>query len=581
MSHSTTEKLDFKKLSVYQPRQFVPPFADIKDLEVIKSLYNTLLDREVVSSEALTRWILDHSELDAVLEQYSSILYVLMTCQTDDAVHAQNYTNFIETIVPALKPLDDRLNQKYLELFDRFQPDEERYGIYTRAIRVNRELFVAKNVPLQTKIDLLSQEYQVLCGAMTVAFDGRERTMPEMGKYLLEPDRELRERAWRASSERRLTDHQKLDDLLDQMTALRHEIAVNAGFSNFRDYKFKALHRFDYTPESCTQYHDSVEKLVVPLWSRIQKKRRETMRLTELRPWDTAVDPFSRPPLKPFDKVEDLIVGCQDIFNRVDLSLGAQFSEMVQLGLLDLGSRKGKAPGGYQTTLSEARKPFIFMNAVGVDGDVRTLLHESGHAFHSLACSHDPLLSYRHGPMEFNEVASMGMELLGDQYLNVFYTPEEEQRSRVKHLEDIVFTLAWVATVDAFQHWIYENPTHTQEERRQKWISIYSRFSGGVVDWSGEEEVLAFLWHRQLHIFEVPFYYIEYGIAQLGALQLWLNSQKNREKALAQYREALSFGGSRPLPELFEIAGLKFNFSESTIAPLIRAVEYELNQLGA
>jgi oligoendopeptidase F len=283
--------------------------------------------------------------------------------------------------------------------------------------------------------------------------------------------------------------------------------------------------------------------------------------------------------LKPFEEVNGLIAGCQKIFHRIDGELGKQFSQIARTNLLDLSSRKGKAPGGYQSTLNEARQPFIFMNAVGLDSDVRTLLHEGGHAFHALACAHDPLLDYRHGPMEFNEVASMGMELLADRHLNVFYNLNDANRSRITHLEDILFTLVWVAAIDAFQHWIYENPQHSAGERRNKWVEIHTRFGGAALDWRGLEEEHAYLWHRQLHVFEVPFYYIEYGIAQLGALQLWLHNKKNPKKTLKQYRTALSLGGSKPLPELFKAAGLEFKFSDKIIAPLAKEIEKELKRL--
>ena len=576
MVETSENHLNFNELPMHQKRQFVPETADLTSLKEIKALFEQLIAENIESSEELERWVLNRSELEAALDQQGSILYILMTCQTDDAARVQSYKDFIEKIVPATKMFEDRLNKKYLKESELFGLKEGRYGIYTRAICNDIELFVEKNVELQTKIDLLSQEYQGICGALMVEFEGCQRTMQEMEKFLLEPDRDLRERAWRASSQRRLSESSKLDKLFDQMLVLRDEIGQNAGFENFRDYKFKSLYRFDYDPKDCRQYHASIERLVVPLWTQILKKRKEQMNLKQLRPWDTAVDPLGRAPLKPFTDVKDLVTGCGEIFHRVDQDLGARFSEMADRGLLDLVSRKGKAPGGYQSTLNEARKPFIFMNAVGIDGDVRTLLHEGGHAFHSLACAHDPLLDYRHGPMEFNEVASMGMELLSDQYLSVFYEKEDEGRSRVKHLEDIVFTLLWVAVIDAFQHWIYENPKHSADDRREVWLNLHRRFSGGVVDWTGLDEEHGFLWHRQLHIFEVPFYYIEYGIAQLGALRLWLNGKNDSGKTLRQYREGLSLGGSRPLPELFETAGLRFDFSEEMIAPLLEEVQKEL-----
>ena len=578
MTLPNQKQLNFEKIAAYQKRQFVPEDALLTSLKDVKALYQALLGRAINSKEELERWILDRSEFEAALDQAGSILYIRMTCQTDDKDRAKAYTDFIETIAPATKPLDDQLNKRFLKEIERFPIDQERYEIYIREIRADIDLFIEKNVDLQTKEQLLSQEYQTVCGAMTVEFEGEEKTLPQMGKYLLETDRALREQAWRATAKRRLQDKDKLDDIFDQMLVLRSQIAHNAKCCNYTEYKFRSLHRFDYTPEDCKKYHETVKRLVVPLWASITENRKKQMKLDSLRPWDSAVDPLGRAPLKPFVDVEKLISGCEEIFKKVDAELGQQFREMAQMKLLDLASRKGKAPGGYQSALDEARKPFIFMNAVGVDGDVRTLLHEAGHAFHGLACAHDPLVDYRHAPMEFNEVASMGMELLADQYLSVFYNYEDAQRSRTTHFEDSVFTLVWVAIIDAFQHWIYENPKHGRGARQKAWLDIRRQFGGDLIDWQGLEDEQASLWQRQLHIFEVPFYYIEYGIAQLGALQLWLNAKKDSAKALREYRQGLSFGGSRPLPELFKEAGIRFDFSENTIAPLMDAVKDELKR---
>jgi len=448
-------------------------------------------------------------------------------------------------------------------------------------------LFVAKNVPLQTEVDLLSQEYQTLCGAMTVVFEGQERTLPEMGKYLLEPDRILRERAWRAAAERRCKDQDKFEDIFDRLFQKRVAMAHHAGFKDFTAYQFKNYHRFDYTPADCKRYHETIERCVVPLNEEIFKRRRKEMKLTlsevealkTLRPWDVAVDPLGRSPLKPFEKPKQLVDGIKKIFKRVDPQLGDQFNRMDKEGLLDLDSRKGKAPGGYQNTLSEARQSFIFMNAVGVDDDVRTLLHEGGHAFHALACAKDPLVDYRHGPMEFCEVASMAMELLGGRYMEEFYNDADTKRSNREHWEGIIHILAWAANIDAFQHWLYEHPDHTPSERRQAWMGFYEQFGGKFIDWTDLTEVKAYLWHRQLHIFEMPFYYIEYGIAQLGALQVWMNARRDPKKALADYRKGLGLGGSRPLPELYKAAGIRFDFSESIIKPLADAVYQEWKKL--
>jgi len=576
----TTNTLNFEKLTPFQERTFVPNDANFSDISEVKVLFKSLIEKELDTKEVFEQWLLDRSELESILDQFGSILYIRMTCQTDDQERADDYKNFIETIVPVIKPLSDELNKKFVKTNEKFPLDQERYEIYSRSIATDIELFFQENVPIETEVDLLSQEYQKVCGAMTVEFEGRERTMPEMSKFVLEPDRSLRERAWKAIAQRRLKDKDQLEDIFDKMLKKRHKIAQNAGFKNYCDYKFKSMHRFDYTSDDCKKYHETVEELVLPVWNLICEKRKTAMGLDMLRPWDSAVDPLGRPPLKPFEQVDDLISGCLDIYNKVNIELGEQFKGMAQGGFLDLASRKGKAPGGYQSTLNESRRPFIFMNAVGTDDDIRTLLHEGGHAFHAIACSKDPLVDYRHGPMEFCEVASMSMELLGGEYIDVFYSDQgEAQRSRISHFQDIVFVLIWVAIIDSFQHWIYENPEHSRDERKEKWLSIRKRFGSQLVDWSGFEEEHNYLWHRQLHIFEVPFYYIEYGIAQLGALQVWLNAQKNLQEAITNYRKGLALGGSKGLPILFQTAGIKFDFSSETIGPLMDAVLDELKKL--
>lgn len=568
---------DFEHLKAYSPRRFVPEDFSVQDVGQVREMYQRLLAQEIQSSDDLSHFGNVRSELAAAVDQQSSVLYIRMSCQTDDEARAQAYQHFIEMVAPVIKPLEQALNEKYLKaLEDGFALDPLRYEVYTRAIQADVAVFEPENIPLQTELDMLSQEYQTLTGGMTVMFQGQEKTLPQMGVYLEEADRALREDAWCAMAQARLAPKEAFNTILDKMIALRHQVAMNNGCVDFIEYKFRSLHRFDYTPADCQQYHESVEKWVVPLWQKIQERRRVQMKLDVLCPWDVAVDPLGRAPLKPFVEVQDLVRGCHQIFDQVASTLGAQFRMMAEGGFLDLASRKGKAPGGYQSTLNETRKPFIFMNAVGLDSDVRTLLHEGGHAFHALACQEEPLLDYRHTPIEFCEVASMSMELLGGEHLDVFYDEEARQRSVIMHLEDIVHVLAWVAQVDAFQHWMYAHPTHTAGERNQTWIDLHRRFSGETVSWQGHEEVLAHSWHRQLHIYEVPLYYIEYGIAQLGALQLWLNSRQDYERVVTQYQQALALGGSRPLPELFEAAGIRFDFSAQTIEPLVAMLASKL-----
>src|SRR3989338_7089617 len=498
----TTTSLDFTHIAPYQPRCFVAEQTDLTILAQMRPLFQALWERKIDSANALQNWLRERSELESALSQTGTILYIRMTCQTDDPARARAYQHFIETIRPVVKIFEDQLNKKYLAQQARWKSEQTRYDVYTRALQTDIELFTEANVALETEVDLRTQEYQTITGAMTVVFEGKERTLPEMGKFLHEPGRDLRERAWKSAARRRLDDKGRLEQLFDRLISRRVKIAENAGFSNFCDYKFRALHRFDYTPQDCKQYHASIEKLIVPLWQKVLERRREQMKLKKLRPWDIAVDSLGRPPLPPFTKVNELTDGCVKIFNRLDSVLGRQFTEMVSAGLLDLESRKGKAPGGYQSTLDEARKPFIFMNAVGVDDDVNTLLHEGGHAFHAFSCAQESLYDYRHGPMEFNEVASMGMELLAGEHIFVFYQDGDRNRSRQSHFEDIIHVLVWVAIIDSFQHWIYENPQYSRQERTRVWLNICKRFGGDWVDWQGLEQYQEILWHKQLHIFE-------------------------------------------------------------------------------
>jgi oligoendopeptidase F len=436
-------------------------------------------------------------------------------------------------------------------------------------------LFRPENVPLETAEAKLCQQYQKLSGALTVNFRGEEKTLVQMGRYLEEPDRTLRQEAWELVANRRLQEADKFDEILDRQIKLRQQIAMNAGFENYRDYAFRRLGRFDYTPGDCKRFHDAVEMQVMPIVRELQAQRRAKLKLEALRPWDLAVDPLNRPPLKPFTDVGEMVSRTQNIFNRLDGELAGGFRQMQDLRLLDLDNRKGKAPGGYQSTLSESRLPFIFMNAVGLQRDVETILHEAGHAFHTLATRDEDLHAYRSAPIEFCEVASMSMELLGNQFIEEFYSDGDAKRARRVHLEGVVGVFPWIATVDAFQHWIYTHADHNRDARRAAWMELMDRF-GGDVDWSGLESARANLWHRQLHIFLHPFYYIEYGIAQLGALQLWANSKRDRAKALNDYKKSLALGGSRPLPELFQAAGCQFEFSEKTLQPLAEMLAEEL-----
>ncbi|HEY3901598.1 MAG TPA: M3 family oligoendopeptidase [Chthoniobacter sp.] len=574
--------LPFEALPVYQPRRFVPEVIDLGEWAQVAPLFEKLETRgnACPTVEELERWLLDWSELTAALDEEKNRRYVAMTCHTDNADAEKAYLHFVEQIEPHTKPCEFRLEKVLTSHPLCGQLPMPRYEVLLRDVRNRVALFREENVALETEEARLTQQYHKLCGSLTVTFRGEEKTLTQMGKFLEEPDRPLRRESWELVARRRLAEREKFEDLFDQLLALREKIAANAGFANYRDYMFRRLSRFDYTPADCTTFHDAVAQEVMPALDEVRTERRRRLGLDRLRPWDLAVDPLNRPPLRPFTEVGQMLQGTQRIFDRLDAALACEFRSMQALRLLDLENRKGKAPGGYQSTMSESRLPFIFMNAVGQQNDVETLLHEAGHAFHAMAARDENLLAYRNGPtMEFCEVASMSMELLGNEFLEEFYPSADANRARRTRLEANFGMLGWIATIDAFQHWIYTHPGHTRTERATAWNALMDRFAGNV-DWSGYEQERAFLWHRQLHLFIVPFYYIEYGIAQLGALQVWANSKADPQKALADYKTALALGGSRPLPELFETAGCQFRFDAPTIRRLVGLVQTELRKLN-
>ena len=572
--------LPFRSLPAYKPRTFVPQAIDLGVWDQVAPLFDRLEANaaQITDRTGMERWLLDWSELSAALDEESSKRYIAMTCHTDHPEAEKAYLHFVENIEPCLKPRQFKLAQLYVNHPSRPQLPPERYKVFDRDTRLQVELFRPENVPLETEEARLSQQYQKLSGSLTVSFRGEEKTLVQMGRYLEETDRALRKESWELVANRRLQEAEKFEDIFDRLVQIRNQIARNAGFDNYRDYAFRKLGRFDYTAQDCEAFHLAVEAEIMPVIRELQTERRRQLGLDSLRPWDLTVDPLSRPPLRPFERVEEMAERTQGIFEGLDPELAAGFRQMQDLRLLDLGNRKGKAPGGYQSTLPEARLPFIFMNAIGIQRDVETILHECGHAFHALSTRKEDLYAYRGAPIEFCEVASMSMELLGNDFLEKFYKPAEASRARRTHLEGIVTIFPWIATVDAFQHWLYTHPTHTRPERENAWNELMARF-GGLVDWQGYEPVRSKLWQRQLHIFIHAFYYIEYGIAQLGALQVWENSRRDKARSLRQYKSALQLGGSRPLPELFAAAGSMFDFSRSTMAPLVRLLKEELERL--
>ena len=543
----------------------------------IEPYMNNLRDRELNCSTCLENFISDRSDLSEIISEARARLYINMTCHTDDEDIQKAWMDFVENVAPKLSEYSDILNRRIIE-HDAVNDLPKQYEILIKGLKTNIEIFREENIPLQTRVTKLDTKYDEICGAQIIEFDGEKKTIPQMAIYLENTDRSIRENAWRAVAERRFQDSEKLSEIFDEMIQIRHKIATNAGFEGYQQYMFAAMHRFDYTIDDCLEFHDSIESVCQPLRHKNDEDRKQKLGLEKLRPWDMGVDIRGRPPLKPFKEVKEMVDGCSRIFHSMSKELGNYFDLLEANDCLDLDSRKGKAPGGYQYYLQKSRIPFIFMNAAGTQRNVETMIHEAGHAFHSFYSGHLQLIHERDAPIEFAEVASMSMELLTHPYWGEFYEGKDADRARRNHLEDIIAFMPWMATIDAFQHWIYANPEHTREERAAKWLELGKRF-GPDIDMSGLNDIHEVSWQRQGHLFGVPFYYVEYGIAQLGALQMWQYHRKDTKDALSRYKDGLSLGYTRGLTELFEASGLALSFSESHVSNLINEIELALETI--
>jgi oligoendopeptidase F len=550
-------------------RAFVPRDFVVSDWETLKPYYDILLNTSIESTEELEAWLKKRSELDAIVEEDARWRYIRTTCDTVNKNYAEAYQFFVEKIQPQLMPVDFELNKKLTTCPFIDELDEKTYFVYIREVKNKIRLFREENIPLITDMQMKQQEYAEITGAMTIILNEKELTLPQAGKLLQEPDRNLREEVFTKIAARRLQDKEKLDDLFSKLVEIRNQVALNAGFENYRDYKFAELGRFDYTPDDCFAFHRAMEKSFLPVSGELLEEKKRELNLDSLRPWDADAEKKGQEPLKPFQKGEELLQKTNKIFYALDSYFGNCFFEMQKMNRLDVDSRKGKAPGGYNMSLPESGVPFIFMNAAGTLGDVITMVHEGGHAVHSFLSENLPLSYFKEYPSEVAEVASMSMELFTMEYWNEFFPNEKElNRAKKKELERVLSIFPWIATVDSFQHWIYTHPNHSQEERKENWLKILNRFSTKNIDWSGFDEMRAFSWQRQLHLFEVPFYYIEYAMAQLGAIALWKQFKENKPKALENYKRALSLGYMRPIREIYEAAGIEFDFSEKYVEEL-------------
>lgn len=561
-------------------RHFLPENFIVKDWETLEPYFKELAERPVDSPKALAQWLKDMSELEAIISEDACWRQIKMTCDTENIELEQSFTFFMMNIQPKIQPYADLLNRKLIESPFTKELDQKKYFTYLRTVKKNIDLFRESNIQLQAELGVEAQKFGVISGKMTVEVKGQEYTLQQAAKFLEDPDRKLREEVYRKINERRLQDKDELNDLYSGLLSKRNQVALNAGFQNYRDFRFVELGRFDYKKEDCYQFHEAVKLHVMPLVNQLYEIKKKKLGLDTLRPWDIDAEPEGVEPLHPFKTGEELVDKTIRVFRELSPFFADCLRKMKSMGHLDLDSRKGKAPGGYNCPLAESGAPFIFMNAAGQLDDVTTMVHEGGHAIHSFL-SHDlELNGFKEYPMEIAEVASMSMELFTMDHWHVFFDNKEELiRAKEQQLERVITIFPWIATIDKFQHWVYEHPTHTIEERKKAWLQILNEFTSPVLDISGLEKYREYGWQRQLHLFEVPFYYIEYGIAQLGAIGLWQQYKQDPDKALNNYITALDLGGTQTLPELFKAAGLEFDFSPSHISGLMRFVKAELDGL--
>jgi oligoendopeptidase F len=562
-------------------RSFVSEELVLDSFEVIKPYFENLLNREIIVSADFEKWLNDKSELEAILEEDAAWRYIKMTIDTRDEALTNSYTFFVTKIQPELAPYDDKLNKKLVNspFYDEFDKVEA-YRIYFRSVKKALELFREENIPIEAELNEKSQLYGSISAAQSIEHNGEKITMQKAAALLKETDEELRQVVFQKMSVRRREDIEKLDGLYSELISKRHQLALNAGFENFRDYKFQSLGRFDYTKEDCFNFHKAIKQQIVPIVREIQLERLKKLGKDKFKPWDTEVDPEGKQPLKPFTTGSELLNGSINMFDKIDPYFGDCLRTMNEMGHLDLDSKTGKAPGGYNYPLYEIGVPFIFMNSVGAQRDLVTMVHEGGHAVHSFLSRDLKITGFKSLPSEVAELASMSMEMLTMELWDEFYKNDDDfKRAKREQLESILKILPWIAQIDEFQHWVYENPTHSSAERHEKWVDISKEYGTGLTDWTDYEDMQASSWQRQLHLFEVPFYYIEYAIAQLGALGVWKNSLEDFRAAVDKYKLALSLGYTETIPEIYRKAGIRFDFTETYLKELADFVRRELNKL--
>jgi oligoendopeptidase F len=561
-------------------RHYVKPDFTVTTWELLKSYFEELQNRSISSSTELEAWLKDYSELGAVVSEDMAWRYIKMTCDTANTELRDSFNDFVQNIEPHMAPVSNELNKKIMASPFKDQLTNAGYDIYLRNIKSSIDLFREENIPLNTQLQELEQQFGEINGAQSIEYAGEKMTLQKAGIFLKDLNRHVREEVYTKVQSRRSEDEDKLNELFTKLIGLRNQVAMNAGFKNFRDYKHQALNRFDYSVQDCLDFHEAVKLHAAPLISEHDEKRKQKLKLEDYRPWDTSVDEESLPPLKPFASAQELIDKTIACFNKLDPFFGECIATMHKMNRLDLESRLGKAPGGYQYPLYETDVPFIFMNSVGLHRDLVTMVHEGGHAIHSFLDKDLALTDFKSPPSEVAELASMSMELMSMEHWDIFFTTEEElKRAKRQQLESVIDTLPWIAAIDKFQHWIYLNPVHTVADRYTAWQNIMADFGSNVINYKGLESNLNRRWQVQLHLYEVPFYYIEYGFAQLGAIAMWKQYKENPTLAIENYKKSLALGYTKSIPDIYKAAGIKFDFSPAYIKELMAFVKAEYEKV--
>jgi oligoendopeptidase F len=561
-------------------REFLQFDFKIDTWENLKPYFDQLLNQTIQSVSELEKWLIKRSELESIVNEDMAWRYIHMNCDTTNESLSNAFEYFVSEIEPQIAPYSNLLNKKLIDSEFVNNLSVEKYGIYLRAIKRSIEMFREENIPLFVEISKLQQEYGKVCAAMTVEVNGQTLTLQRAAKFLEDNNRELRKEVYEKIAERRLHDKAILDELLNKLISYRQQVANNAGYANFRDYMHDELGRFDYSVQDCFDFHESIEEVLMPVMNDLSNERQSELNVSSLKPYDLAVDTSNQPSLKPFEYAQELTEKTIATFHQLDIYFAECIHTMNNMKHLDLESRIGKAPGGFLYPLMESGVPFIYMNSVGSQNDLITMVHEGGHAIHSFLCVQLELASFKNPPSEVAELASMSMELMSMDHWDTFFKNKDDyKRAKIDQLEKVLETLPWVATVDKFQHWMYENKNHTNQQRKDAWVKIVTDYNPTNLDFTGYQENLAYQWQKQLHIYEVPFYYIEYGMAQLGAIAVWRNYKTNPQKTIEQYKAALSLGYTVGIKDIYAAAGIKFDFSKAYVKELIDFVFDELKVL--